>query len=242
MGFVKERDESIIMTKRSKKYKKAREALGITRTFAPQEGLARVKQLAYARFDESVDVHVNLGIDPEKGDQVVRGSVLLPHGTGRVVRIVAFAKGDHATEALAAGVDFVGTDDLVKRIEDGWLDFDFAITTPDLMGLVSKVARILGPRGLLPNKKTGTVTDEVGKTVADLRKGKLFFKNDKSGLVHFSIGKVSFAVENLVDNLRVFLHALSASKPAAARGVFIRKITIASTMGVGVQVAASGDV
>ncbi len=224
------------MTKRSKKYKKAREALGPAVTLGPQEGLAKVKSLAYARFDESVDVHVNLGIDPEKGDQVVRGSLLLPHGTGRVVRVLVFAKGDREIEARQAGADYVGAEDLIKKIEDGWVDFDFAITTPDLMPMVSKVARILGPRGLLPNKKTDTVTEAVGKAVEDLKKGRLFFKNDKSGLVHFSLGKVSFAPEKLLENLRAFIRALAASKPAASRGIFIQKVTLSSTMGVGVRI------
>lgn len=224
------------MTKRSKKYKKAREALGPAVTLGPQEGLAKVKSLAYARFDESVDVHVNLGIDPEKGDQVVRGSLLLPHGTGRVVRVLVFAKGDREIEARQAGADYVGAEDLIKKIEDGWVDFDFAITTPDLMPMVSKVARILGPRGLLPNKKTDTVTEAVGKAVEDLKKGRLFFKNDKSGLVHFSLGRVSFAPEKLLENLRAFIRALAASKPAASRGIFIQKVTLSSTMGVGVRI------
>lgn len=224
------------MTKRSKKYKKAREALGPVKVLAPQEGLAKVKALAYARFDESVDVHINLGIDPEKGDQVVRGSVLLPHGTGRKVRVLVFAKGDREEEARQAGADYVGAEDLIKKIEEGWVDFDFAITTPDLMPLVSKVARILGPRGLLPNKKTDTVTEQVGKAVEDLKKGRLFFKNDKGGLVHFPVGKVSFEPEKLLENLRAFVRALAASKPAASRGIFIQKMTISSTMGVGVRI------
>lgn len=226
------------MKKRSKKYQKAREALGAAshKAFAPQEGLAKVKSLAFARFDESVDVHINLGIDPEKGDQIVRGSVVLPHGTGRVVKIVVFAKGDQEAEALKAGADFVGSDDLIQKIEAGWTDFDFAITTPDLMPLVSKVARVLGPRGLLPNKKNGTVTDDVARAVGELKKGRLFFKNDKSGLVHFSIGRVSFDAAKLFENLQAFVRALAAAKPAAARGIFIQKISIASTMGVGIHV------
>lgn len=227
------------MTKRSKKYKKAREALGPAVTLGPQEGLAKVKSLAYARFDESVDVHVNLGIDPEKGDQVVRGSLLLPHGTGRVVRVLVFAKGDREVEARQAGADYVGAEDLIKKIEEGWVDFDFAVTTPDLMPMVSKVARILGPRGLLPNKKTDTVTEAVGKAVEDLKKGRLFFKNDKSGLVHFTLGKISFDPQKLLENLRAFIRALAASKPAASRGVFIQKVTLSSTMGVGVRINAN---
>jgi large subunit ribosomal protein L1 len=226
------------MKKRSKKYQKAREALGGKSTFTPQEGLARVKALAYARFDESVDVHVNLGIDPEKGDQVVRGSVLLPHGTGKQIRVVVFAKGDQEAAARKAGADYVGAEDLIQRVESGWTDFDFAVTTPELIGVVTKLARILGPRGLLPNKKNGTVTDDVAKAVAELKKGRLFFKNDKSGLVHFSIGRRSFDEQLLLDNFRVFIRALSAAKPAAARGIFIKRVTLSSTMGVGVNVSS----
>jgi len=226
------------MTKRSKKYEKARVALGEKKLFSCQEGVAKVKELAFARFDESIDAQVNLGIDPEKGDQVVRGSVLLPHGTGKKVKVLVFAKGDYVEQAVKAGADFVGFEDLIEKIESGWLDFDYAVATPDLMGLVGKVAKILGPRGLLPNKKTGTVTFEVGEIVSDLKKGRLFFKNDKSGLVHFRFGKVSLTPEQLYDNLSTFIRALAASKPAASKGKFIKKVVIASTMGVGVPVNA----
>lgn len=227
------------MKKRSKKYQKAREVLGAPQVLAPQEGLSKVKALAYARFDESVDVHVNLGIDPEKGDQVVRGSVVLPHGTGKKVRILVFAKGDQELAATKAGADYVGAEDLIQKIEAGWTDFDFAVTTPDLMTMVSKVARILGPRGLLPNKKNGTVTDDVSEAVAELKRGRLFFKNDKSGLVHFSIGRRSFNEQTLLENLRAFMRALLTAKPAAARGVFVKQVTISSTMGVGVRINAN---
>jgi len=232
-----------MMAKRGKKYRKAAEAIESgerQHVLAARDALARIKSLAYAKFDETVDVHVNLGIDPEKGEQVVRSSVVLPHSIGKVVKILVFARGDQATEALKAGADYVGAEDLIQKIEAGWTDFNFAVATPDMMIPVGKVARILGPRGLLPNKKTGTVTEEVGKAVVDLKRGRLFFKNDKSGLVHFSIGKVSFDVDTLLDNLRMFIRALTASKPAAARGVFIQKVTVASTMGVGVQVNPAG--
>lgn len=224
------------MTKRSKKYEKARAALGEKKEFSLQEGVAKVKQLAFARFDESVDVQVNLGIDPEKGEQAVRGSLLLPHGTGKSVKVLVFAKGEHASEAKKAGADYVGVEDLIEKIEGGWLDFDYAVATPDLMGLVGKVAKILGPRGLLPNKKNGTVTFDVASTVQDLKKGRLFYKNDKSGLVHFRFGKVSFSPEQLAENLQAFLASLSAAKPATSKGKFIKKVVIASTMGVGVQI------
>lgn len=223
------------MTTHGKKYQKAQSVLG-KRVLSPQEGLEQVKKLAFARFDESVDVDVNLGIDPSKGDQVVRGSVLLPHGTGKVVKIVVFAKGDYAEEAKKSGADYVGAEDLIEKIESGWLDFNYAIATPDLMGMVGKVAKILGPRGLLPNKKSGTVTFDVANVVSDLKKGRLFFKNDKSGIVHFCFGKVSFDGQKLYENLAAFTRALASSKPASSKGKFIKKMTVSSTMGVGIQV------
>lgn len=226
------------MTQRGKKYKKALEALGKRQVLSLQEGVAKVKQLAYARFDESVDVHTILGIDPTKGDQVVRGSTILPHGIGKQIKILVFAKGEYADEATKAGADFIGAEDLIEKIEGGWLDFNYAIATPDLMGLVGRVAKILGPRGLLPNKKSGTVTFDVKTIVSDLKKGRLFFKNDKSGLVHFTIGKVSFAPEKLQENLTAFLRALASNKPSTSKGKFIRKVTLSSTMGPGIQVNA----
>lgn len=225
------------MTMRGKKYRAAHESLGNEKkVFSLQEGVAKVKQLAHARFDESVDVDINLGIDPSKGDQVVRGSVLLPHGTGKKVKILVFARGDYADAAVKAGADYVGAEDLVEKIESGWLDFNYAVATPDLMGMVGKVAKLLGPRGLLPNKKSGTVTFDVAEVVSDLKKGRLFFKNDKNGIVHFCFGKVSFAPERLYENLAAFVKALASSKPATSKGKFIRKITVSSTMGPGVQV------
>lgn len=228
------------MNKHGKKYSAARGKLDTlrknTQIFSMQEGIKKVKEFAYARFDETVTADVNLGIDAQKGEQVVRGSVLLPYGIGKKVKILVFAKGDHAQEAQKAGADFVGAEDLIEKIEGGWMDFDYAIATPDLMGLVGKVAKTLGPRGLLPNKKSGTVTFDVANIISDLKKGRLFFKNDKSGIVHFVFGKVSFSVENLQENLQTFLKALAASRPATAKGIFIKKVTISSTMGVGVQI------
>jgi large subunit ribosomal protein L1 len=227
------------MNKHGKKYNKAQEKIEVLKkgtTLSPQEGLAKVKELAYARFDETITADVNLGIDPQKGDQVVRGSVLLPHGTGKKVKVLVFAKGDYADAAQKAGADYVGAEDLIEKIESGWLDFNYAVATPDLMGLVGKAAKILGPRGLLPNKKSGTVTFDVTTVVSDLKKGRLFFKNDKNGIVHFAFGKVSFPVENLKENLQYFVRALAASRPPTAKGVFIKKMTISSTMGVGLNV------
>ena len=224
------------MKNRGKKYKGAREKIGKAELLSLDVAIAKVKELAFAAFDESVDVDVCLGIDPTKGDQVVRGSVSLPHGTGKKTRILVFAKGDHAQQATDAGADYVGADDLIEKIAGGWMDFEYAIATPDLMGLVGKVARILGPRGLLPNKKNGTVTFEVEKIISELKKGCIFFKNDKSGLVHLSIGKVSFDAENLSGNITAFLKALASARPPAAKGRFIKKMTLTSTMGIGVSV------
>lgn len=224
------------MSKHGKKYLKAAEQVQKNQVVSSQEAFEKLKKLAYAKFDESVDAHVNLGIDASKGDQVVRGSVVLPHGKGKTVKVVVFAKGDHADEALKAGADYVGADDLVEKISAGWTEFDYAVATPDLMGIVGKVAKILGPRGLLPNKKVGTVTFDVGETVKELKKGRVFFKNDKQGLVHFSFGKVSFDAQKLQENLATFVKALMAAKPATSKGKFLKKLTITSTMGVGIQV------
>lgn len=223
------------MTKRGKKIQQAKAAIDKTKQYSIAEGLSKVKELAYVKFNESVDVNVNVSIDPTKGDQVVRGSVLLPHGTGKEVKIAVFAKGEHADKALKAGADFVGAEDLIEKIEGGWLGFNYAVATPDLMGLVGKVAKILGPRGLVPNKKTGTVTFDVEAVVADLKKGRLFFKNDKNGIVHFSFGRVAFDASKLADNLSAFMKALAASKPASSKGKFIKKMTISSTMGPGIR-------
>ena len=222
------------MIHHGKKYRQAKEKLSVAKTMSFVEGITKVKKCAFARFDESVDVNVNVGIDPSKGDQVVRGSVLLPHGTGKQIKIAVFAKGDHAEAARKAGADYVGAEDLIEKIEGGWFDFNNAVATPDLMGLVGRVAKILGPRGLVPNKKTGTVTFDVAGVVADLKKGRLFFKNDKNGIVHFSFGRVSFDVPKLEENLTAFVRALLASKPPSSKGKFVRKVTVSSTMGVGV--------
>jgi len=224
------------MSKHGKKYRESAKRVTSAAIVPVKDALAKLKELAYAKFDESVDVDINLGIDASQGEQVVRGSVLLPNQRGKVPKILVFAKGDYAEQAEKAGADFVGTDDLVEKIKGGWLDFDYAVATPDLMGLVGGLAKILGPRGLLPNKKVGTVTFDVGAVVTDLKKGRAFFKNDKQGLVHFSFGKVSQTAQQLHDNLSVFVRALAASKPVSSKGKFLKKMTISSTMGVGIQV------
>ncbi len=222
---------------RGKKYKVAAEGIEKKKLFSLDEAVALMKQKAYAKFNESVDADVNIGIDPSKGDQVVRGSVTLPHGTGKKVRVIVFAKGEHLDKALKAGADVVGLEDLIDRISAGWMDFEYAVATPDVMGVVGKLAKQLGPRGLLPNKKVGTVTFDVDQVVRELKSGRAFFKNDKNAVVHFSLGKVSFGVDELKNNVRAFLKALALSKPASSKGKFIKKITLSSTMGVGFNVA-----
>ena len=224
------------MIKHGKNYRKARDVAKTLTNLSGKLAIQKVKELAHVKFDESVDVSVNLGIDASKGEQVVRGSVVLPHGTGKKTRVLVFAEGVKADEAKASGADFVGFEDLVEKIESGWIDFEYAVATPDLMTRLGKLAKILGPRGLLPNKKLGTVTDDIAGVVKELKRGKAFFKNDKYGLIHFVIGKVSFGVDTLHDNLIEFLKVLSGSKPSSSKGRFIRKITVSSTMGVGVGV------
>jgi large subunit ribosomal protein L1 len=227
------------MIEHGKKYKSAQEKLQSTlqKPILPaKEAFTKVIDLAYTKFDESVDVSVNLGIDASKGEQVVRGSVILPHGSGKTTRVLVFAEGVKADQARAAGADYVGFDDLVEKIAGGWIDFEYTVATPDLMPKLGKLAKVLGPKGLLPNKKLGTVSEDVASVVNELKKGKSFFKNDKYGLVHFTIGKVSFGVNKLQDNFAEFLKILSSSKPTASKGKFIRKVTVSSTMGLGIQI------
>lgn len=228
------------MINHGKKYKSAKETLQGSllkaNALPVKEALLKIQELAYAKFDETVDVSVNLGIDASKGEQVVRGSVILPHGSGKKTRVLVFAEGIKADEARAAGADFVGFDDLVEKISGGWIDFDYTVATPDLMPKLGKLAKVLGPKGLLPNKKLGTVSDDVAAVVKELKKGKAFFKNDKYGLVHFAIGKVSFGAEKLQDNFVEFWKVLASSKPTSSRGKFIRKVTVSSTMGLGIQI------
>jgi large subunit ribosomal protein L1 len=228
---------AIQMTKRGKKYKNVREQISRGVSLSVDDALAKIKELAYAKFDESVDVDVNLGIDPSKGEQVVRGSVVLPHGRGKSVKVLVFAKGDYAEQAQNAGADYVGAEDLVEKITGGWMDFNYAVATPDMMGLIGKVAKLLGPRGLLPNKKLGTVTTEIAKVVGDLKKGQAFFRNDKAGIVHFSLGKASFDVSKLKDNLLAFVRALQSVKPPSSKGKYIKKMSLSSSMGVGIPVS-----
>lgn len=223
------------MLNHGKKYIDAKKKIDPKMEYSISDAIKKVKELAYAKFDESVGVDVNVSIDPTKGDQVVRGSVILPYNIGKKVKVAVFAKGEYADKAIKAGADYVGAEDLIEKIESGWLDFNYAVATPDLMALVGKVAKILGPRGLVPNKKNDTVTFDVGAAVSGLKKGRLFFKNDKSAIVHFTIGKVSFDGQKLLDNLKAFFKALIASKPSSSKGKFIKKVTLSSTMGVGIH-------
>ena len=226
------------MSKAGKKFRQASEKLTSLNLSTSREALDAVISTAHVKFDESVDVDIVLGIDPSKGEQTVRGSVLLPHGTGKVVRVVAFVKGEHDEEARKAGADFVGAEDLIEKIKGGWTGFDAAVATPDMMGAVGKVARILGPRGLLPNKKVGTVTFNVASIISDLKKARVSFRNDKGGVLHAPFGKVSFGADKLIENLTALVSAVKASKPAVAKGRFMKKITVSSTMGVGVAINA----
>jgi large subunit ribosomal protein L1 len=206
------------------------------RAYPLREAVELLKAGPPAKFDESVDLAVNLGVDPKHADQMVRGGLVLPHGTGKSVRIVVFAKGEKEKEASAAGADHVGGDDLAKRIQEGWLDFDRVIATPDMMGVVGRLGRVLGPRGLMPNPKLGTVTADVGRAVAEQKSGKVEYRVEKAGIVHVSIGKRSFSVDHLVDNATTLIDALARAKPSSAKGTYMKRITISSTMSPGVRI------
>lgn len=222
-----------------KKYIAVKEKVDTTKQYKLKEAIEKVKQLAYAKFNETVDLAVNLGVDPKKSDQMVRGTVVLPHGRGKKVRIVVFVKGEKAKEATEAGADYVGAEDLIEKIKGGWLDFDKAVATPDLMGMVSKLGKILGPRGLMPNPKSGTVTFDVGKAVKDIAAGKVDYKTEKAGVVHVPIGQVSFDSQKLIENAKTVLDSIIKAKPSTSKGKYLKKLSISSTMGVGVSVDVS---
>ncbi|MBU2603752.1 MAG: 50S ribosomal protein L1 [Actinobacteria bacterium] len=224
------------MSKQSKRYKEAKRAVEVGRVYSVGEAVRLIQSMQAATFDETVEVHVKLGVNPRHADQQVRGTIMLPHGTGKSVRVAVFAKGDKATEAETAGADVVGAEDLATRVEQGFLEFDVAIATPDMMGVVGKLGRVLGPRGLMPNPKAGTVTFDVGRAVADMKAGKIEYRTDKLGVVHVIIGKKSFDQAQLVENYAEFLDELVRAKPASAKGKYLRSITFASTMGPGVPV------
>ncbi|GAB2484676.1 50S ribosomal protein L1 [Jatrophihabitans fulvus] len=224
------------MAQRSKAYRKAAELIEDGKIYSPLEAATIAREAGNTKFDATVEVAMRLGVDPRKADQMVRGTVSLPHGTGKTVRVIVFATGDKAEQALAAGADKVGSDDLIQEITDGFLDFDAAIATPDQMAKVGRVARVLGPRGLMPNPKTGTVTPDVAKAVTDIKGGKISFRVDKQANLHLIIGKASFSPEQLVENYAAALDEILRSKPSAAKGRYLRKVTFSSTMGPGVPV------
>lgn len=221
---------------RSKNYRKATEVVDRDRLYTPAEAVKLAKDTTRVKFDATVEVAMRLGVDPRKADQMVRGVVNLPHGTGKTARVIVFAAGAKAEEALAAGADEVGSDELVARIQEGWLDFDAAIATPDQMAKIGRIARILGPRGLMPNPKTGTVTMDVTKAVADIKGGKITFRVDKHSNLHLIIGKASFSETQLIDNYAAVLDEVLRAKPSAAKGKYLKKVTVTTTMGPGVPV------
>ncbi len=224
------------MPKRGKKYNQARQKVDPKKKYQLDEAIHKVLETHFAKFDESVDVAINLGVDPRKADQNIRGSVALPHGTGKTVRVLVFAKGEKAKEAEEAGADYVGAEDLVEKIQkEGWLDFDKVVATPDMMGTVGKLGRILGPRGLMPNAKTGTVTFDVGKAVKDIKAGKVDFRVDKAGVVHMPIGKVSFGPEKLKENFAAVADTILRAKPSSAKGTYVKSVALSTTMGPGVK-------
>lgn len=218
------------MAKHGKKFRAASSRVDSLNRYGVTEAVELVKDLSFARFDESIDLSVNLNVNPRHADQMVRGSVALPHGTGKDVRVLVFAKGEKAIEAREAGADFVGEADLIEKIQGGWLEFDTAVATPDMMGQVGRIGRVLGPRGLMPNPKTGTVTFDVGKIVGELKAGRVEFRVDKAGIIHVAFGRSSFTPEKLEDNLRVIIERLARLKPASAKSPYFRTITISSTM------------
>ena len=220
----------------SKKYAEAVKVAGEQKTYDIESGLEKLLSLPKAKFDETVELHVKLGVDGKNADQQVRGVCILPHGTGKSLRVLVIARGDKADEATKAGADYVGAEEIVAKIQGGWLDFDVAITTPDMMGVVGRVARVLGPKGLMPNPKSGTVTMDVVKAINDAKAGKVEYRLDKSNNVHVVIGKVSFGKEKLLDNFNTVMEALVKAKPAAAKGQYLRNVAIASTMGPGLKI------
>ncbi|GAA5122149.1 50S ribosomal protein L1 [Haloechinothrix salitolerans] len=224
------------MTKRSKAYRQAAELIDRERLYSPLEAVKLAKETSKVKMDATVEVAMRLGVDPRKADQMVRGTVNLPHGTGKTVRVIVFTSGDKVAEAEAAGADVAGSDELIERIQGGWLDFDAAIATPDQMAKVGKIARILGPRGLMPNPKTGTVTPNIAKAVADIKGGKVSFRVDKQANLHMIIGKASFEPEKLVENYAAALDEVLRAKPSAAKGRFVKKVTFTTTMGPGIPV------
>ncbi|HEX8941156.1 MAG TPA: 50S ribosomal protein L1 [Candidatus Limnocylindrales bacterium] len=224
------------MPHHGKKYLEASKLVDAARVYPPLEATELVRQTSYVGFDASVEAHLRLGVDPRHADQMVRGTVVLPHGTGKVVRVVVFAQGDKAQEAMRAGADEVGAEDLVKRIEAGWLDFDVALAAPDTMGMVGRLGRILGRRGLMPNPKSGTITFDLERAIREVKAGRVEFKVDKGAIIHVPIGKASFSAQELVDNLGTLVDAVNRARPSGAKGQYLRGLSISPTMGPGIRV------
>jgi len=223
--------------KRGKKYLESAKLVDRTRLYEPREAFDLVQKTARAKFDETVEVHVRLGVDSRHADQQVRGAVVLPHGTGKTVRVLVFAKGEKATEAEKAGADYVGAEDLVAKIQnENWFEFDVVVATPDMMGVVGRLGRVLGPKGLMPNPKAGTVTMDVAKAIAEIKAGKIEYRLDKTNIIHCPIGKISFGTDKLVDNFRTLMDAIIRAKPAAAKGQYLKSVVISSTMGPGIKI------
>jgi large subunit ribosomal protein L1 len=227
------------MAKRGKKYLEAVKLVDRSKAYSVTEAIELVKKTNIAKFDATVEVAFRLGVDPKKADQQIRGAVVLPHGTGKVQRVLVFAKGEKAKEAEAAGADYVGDTDYINKIQQGWFEFDVIVATPDMMGEVGKLGRILGPKGLMPNPKTGTVTFDVAKAVKEIKAGKVEYRVDKAGNIHVPIGKISFDNEKLVDNFTTIYETILKVKPAAAKGTYVKNVTVASTMGPGIKVDPS---
>ena len=227
------------MSGNGKSYQAALSKLDRAQRYLLEEGLRLAKETARAKFDETVEMAVRLGVDPRQADQNVRGTVSLPHGMGKAVRVLAFAKGEKEKEAQEAGADFVGSEELIKKISDGWFDFDKTVATPDMMAAVGRIGKILGPRGLMPNPRTGTVTADIGKAVKEIKAGKLEFRVDKAGNVHVPVGKASFSPERLTENARAVLTSILRAKPASAKGNYVRAVTVSTTMGPGIKIDLS---
>lgn len=224
------------MSEKGKNYRAALNKVDRNQRYLLEDSLRLVKETAHAKFDETVEMAIRLGVDPRQADQNIRGTVTLPHGMGKSVRVLAFAKGDKEKEAQDAGADFVGSDEIIKKISDGWLEFDKAVATPDMMGAVGRIGKILGPRGLMPNPKTGTVAMDIGKAVKEIKAGKLEFRVDKAGIIHVPVGKASFGPEQLIDNAKAVLGSIIRAKPASAKGNYIKGVTVATTMGPGIKI------
>ena len=226
--------------KRGKKYNESAKLIDRSVQYDANDAISLVKKAAVAKFDETIEAHIRLGVDGRHADQQVRGAVVLPHGTGKTVKVLVFAKGDMVAEAEAAGADYVGGDELVPRIQnDGWFDFDVVVATPDMMGVVGRLGRVLGPKGLMPNPKAGTVTMDVTKAVKDIKAGKIEYRLDKTNIIHCPVGKASFTEEQLADNFQTLMGAIIKAKPASAKGTYLKSVTLASTMGPGVKVNAA---